>query len=159
MSKRPAKRFSVSLASPNHDWLRRTIIFLAGLGALDALYLVWLKMARMDGWCAGMGDCATVNSSVYSEIFGIPIAVFGLVVYLAVLGISVLEVRKPSEKVWLALVTFGLSLVGAVYSGWLTYVEVVILRAICPFCIASAIIISAILAVSVLRVQKNVESD
>lgn len=159
MRERPAKRFSVSLYSPNHDWLRRMIVCLAGLGTLDALYLVWQKMARTDGWCAGMGDCATVNSSAYSEIFGIPIAVFGLAVYLAVLGISVLEVRKPSERVWLALATFGLSLVGVVYSGWLTYVEVVILQAICPFCVASAIIISAIFVISVLRVQKNVDND
>lgn len=138
------------------DWPRRAIVGFSAIGVLDSLYLIWLKISDADGGCGGLGDCVTVNSSIYSELFGIPIAGFGLIFYLSVIGISALEDRHPGARGWGVLSIFGLSLVGTLYSAWLTYVEVAILRAICLFCVASALLITAILIASIVRVQRHV---
>lgn len=143
---------SASVSTSNLDWRQIAIISLASLGVLDTLYLVWAKVVDGYGWCSGIGDCATVNNSVYSELFGIPIAVLGLLVYLVVLAVSALEARRLGTQFWVALVTFGLSLVGTIYSVWLTYVAMEILDATCPFCVISAVLITAILVVSSVRV-------
>jgi uncharacterized membrane protein len=103
-----------------------------------------------------MGDCAKVNSSSYSELLGIPIAAFGFAVYIAILVLSALESRRSITPGLSILAAFGLSLFGMIYSVWLTYVEVAVLRAICPFCLASAIVIGAIFVVSTVRVKRHV---
>ena len=144
---------STSVSTSNFDWRQLAIVSFAGLGVLDTLYLVWAKLVDGYGWCSGIGDCATVNNSVYSELFGIPIAVLGLLVYLAVLAVSALEARRPETQFWGALAIFGLSLVGTIYSVWLTYVARAILDAICPFCVISAVLITAILVASSVRVR------
>ncbi len=52
------------------------------IGALDSLYLTWVKLSHNEINCApGLGDCFTVNTSRYSEIYGIPIAIFGLATF------------------------------------------------------------------------------
>ncbi|MEE9507803.1 MAG: vitamin K epoxide reductase family protein, partial [Anaerolineales bacterium] len=50
---------------------------------------------------------------------------------------------------------FGLSLTGTLYSVYLTYLEIAVLRAICPFCVVSAISIFVLLIVGVIRLKEN----
>ena len=159
MSNNPVTRFSVPGFILQLDWSQRALVGLAGLGVLDAGYLVWVKLADSDGLCAGLGDCAAVNTSVYSEMFGAPIAAFGLALYLTILALLVMETRQPGTRGWGELSIFGLSLAGMIYSTWLTYVEAAILRAICPFCVASAVLITAILVVSTVRVVRHAAAD
>lgn len=127
-------------------------VALAALGLLDSIYLTWIKLANATIACSNIGDCETVNSSRYSELAGIPIAALGAAAYLAILLMLLLD-RKPSERSeLLRLGVFGLALTGTLYSAYLTYLELVVLRAICPFCVASAIILTALLVLSVLRI-------
>ena len=53
---------------------RNVSIIAAIFGLVDAGYLVWLKYGNDDILC--VGGCDVVNSSKYSEVFGIPIAIF-----------------------------------------------------------------------------------
>ncbi|MDP7645397.1 MAG: vitamin K epoxide reductase family protein [Anaerolineales bacterium] len=129
---------------------RRAIGLLAALGSIDALYLTWIKVAGAQAACAGLGDCEAVNASVYSEIAGVPVAALGVAMYVLI-GILVwLEAHRPNLTEWAQLAVFGLALVGLVFSGWLTYVEIEILQAICPYCIVSAMLIGAIFLLSVI---------
>ena len=62
------------------------------IGALDSTYLAWIKLTHNETLCApGLGDCFTVNTSRYAELFGIPIALFGLATYVAIIAILLLE--------------------------------------------------------------------
>ncbi len=131
--------------------LRRASIALAAIGLIDSGYLTWIKLAHATAACAGIGDCEAVNSSVYSEISGVPIALLGAGAYLVMLALLLLE---PHGGFWAEngpLGVFGLSLVGVLYSAYLTYIEVAVLYAICPFCVISAIVLVALLGVSVVR--------
>ncbi len=132
--------------------LRSFMIVLAVAGLLDAAYLTYIKLAHRVAACAGIGDCETVNASVYSEIHGIPIALLGALAYLVILVLLALEERSERWAVWSAFGVFGISLTGVLYSAYLTYIEVAVLHAICPFCVFSAVVLVLILLMSTLRV-------
>lgn len=142
--------------------LRRRMYFtglgLAGLGALDSAYLTYVKFAGAHAACGGIGDCETVNNSAFSAISGVPIAILGLAAYLAIIALFLLERSHPANAEYSRLAAFGVTLIGTIYSGWLTYVEVSILHAICPFCVASAIIISLLFLISVHRMLANADT-
>jgi uncharacterized membrane protein len=126
------------------------------IGALDSVYLAWIKLSHNETLCApGLGDCFTVNTSRYAELFGIPIALFGLVTYLAIIAILLFERRIDflNENGTLAL--FGIGLVGVLYSAYLSYLEEFVLHAWCPYCILSAVMITIVFIVSIIRLKKE----
>ncbi|HIE24570.1 MAG TPA: vitamin K epoxide reductase family protein [Anaerolineales bacterium] len=126
------------------------------IGLLDAVYLTWIKLSHNETLCApGLGDCFTVNTSRYSEIFGIPIAILGMATYLAIIGILFFEKRVDFLKENGLLALFGISLVGVLYSIYLSYLEEFVLHAWCPYCILSAIVISIIFVISIVRIKKE----
>jgi uncharacterized membrane protein len=139
--------------------LQMTIVVLAIVGALDSAYLAWLKVTGSVATCSNIGDCEAVNSSRYAEVAGVPIAILGLLGYLAILGLTFLEIREPSWKSGLRLAFFGFTLAGTLYSIYLTYVEVAILRAICPFCVVSAVVMLALFIIAVYRLRAVMASD
>ena len=129
---------------------QRAIGLLAALGSIDALYLTWIRVSDAKAACGSLGDCEAVNTSIYSEIIGIPVAMLGLAMYVLIVVLVWLEARRPELTEWVQLAVFGLALVGLIFSGWLTYVEIEILQAICPYCVISAVLIGAIFALSVI---------
>jgi len=135
-----------------HAKLRLGTIFFTIIGILDSTYLTWSKLAHQAVFCGGSGQCETVNSSIYSEIAGIPIAILGLGAYLVILALLYLEGKGGFWRGAGPLVVFGLSLAGVIYSIYLTYVEIAILKAICPYCVVSAVAITAIFILTLIRV-------
>ena len=130
-------------------------IVLAALATLDALYLLIFKLTGNSHMCLGNGGCHDVNFSPYSEIYGIPVSIFGLLAYLAILGILFLEARVKIIKENGPLVNFGIGLVGVAFSIYLTYLEIYVIHAICPFCVASAILITLIFILAIIRLVKQ----
>ncbi len=139
--------------------LRSIAVILALLGLADSIYLTWIKLANATAACAGIGDCESVNNSPYAEIAGIPIALLGAGAYLAMIVLLVIEPRATFWRENSPIAVFGLSLVGVLYSAYLTYVEIAILQAICPYCVVSAILLVALLGISVVRLLREDESD
>jgi len=137
------------------NWLRWTSVVLAVLGALDSAYLTWIKVANTRAFCSGVGDCDAVNSSVYSEVMGIPIALLGLGAYLAIAALLVLEDRLPLAAEYGPLAVFGLALTGTLYSAYLTYVELFVIYAVCPYCVVSALLITGIFILSIVRLWRG----
>lgn len=131
--------------------LRITSIFLAILGLLDSIYLGWLKFSGQYALCGPIGNCESVNTSTYSEIFGIPIALLGAGAYLAVIILLFLENRGTFWAEYGPMIVFGISLIGVLYSIYLTYVEIAILREICPYCVISAVLLVGLLVLSSIR--------
>jgi uncharacterized membrane protein len=136
--------------------LRWGTLILTSLGALDALYLLIYKLSHNDRMCLGNGDCSTVNYSPYSEIYGIPVALLGLLAYLGILAVIVLEHRWKVAAQNGPLAVFGISLAGVLFSAYLTYIEFFVIHAVCPFCIISAVAITFIFILAIIRLVKNI---
>ena len=135
--------------------LRWATIVLALLGAADAIYLLVLKYTQAEAMCIGNHGCITVNNSPYSVIYGIPVSLLGLLAYLAIIGIFLLEPRwKPAAQQG-PLAVFGLSLAGVAFSAYLTYIEYYVIFAVCPFCITSAILITLIFILAIIRLVRQ----
>lgn len=137
------------------DRLRIFSTTLAGLGFLDSVYLTWVKLANRYALCGPIGDCESVNSSQYSEIYGIPIALLGAGAYLIIVLLLLLETRGGFWLDYGPGLVFGLSLAGVLYSAYLTYIEVAVLKAICPYCVVSAIILVLLMVLSLQRVLRE----
>ncbi|MCJ7585209.1 MAG: vitamin K epoxide reductase family protein [Anaerolineales bacterium] len=136
--------------------LKWASIVTAILGGLDAAYLLIYKLTSAQAMCLGSGDCSTVNSSRYSETFGgIPVSLLGLLAYLTIIGIHALETRSRFLKQNGNLLAFGLSLLGVLFSAYLTYVELYVIHAVCPFCMASAILITIIFILAIIRLIRQ----
>lgn len=131
--------------------LTRISIALAAVGLLLAAYMTIYKLTDNQTMCLGNGGCSVVNSSVYAEVYGIPVALIGVVGYATILGSLTLWGRRNSLAEYAAMITFGLCLAGFIFTIYLVYIEVALIRAYCPFCIASQIIMSVLFILAVVR--------
>ena len=139
-------------------WLYRASIALVIVGLLVSIYMTIYKVTSNDSMCLGSGDCSTVNASIYSEVNGIPVAVIGILGYVAILGVLIYEKRTPFFKENGTLMIFGMALTGFLFTVWLIYVEVALLHALCPFCLTSQVSMTLIFIMSVIRLIKNPQS-
>ncbi len=130
-------------------------VVLVVIGLLVSIYMTIYKISGNDGMCLGSGDCSTVNASVFSEVNGIPVAVFGIIGYAAILTVHLLENRNAFFKKNATLLIFGMSLTGFLFTLWLVYVELVLIKAICPFCVTSQIAMTLIFIIAVVRLIQN----
>jgi len=146
---------STSTTSPKDVKVRRILAVLGFIGLLDSAYLSYIKLANATASCAGIGDCDAVNSSKYADIFGIPIALLGAGAYIVMLLILFMEARDPLWRANGPLTLFVLTLIGVLYSAYLTYVEIAILHAICPYCVISAVVLVAMFSLSVYRYLRD----
>ena len=131
------------------------MIALVIIGLAVSVYMTIYKISGNDGMCLGSGDCSTVNASRFSEVNGIPVAVFGIVGYAAILIVLFYENKHEFFKKNGTLLTFGMSLTGFLFTLWLVYVELVLLKAICPFCVTSQVSMTIIFIIAVVRLFRN----
>jgi uncharacterized membrane protein len=130
-------------------------VILAVLGLLDAIYLSWIKLSNSYVSCGPIGDCKSVQSSPYAEIGGIPIAILGVIGFLFIIIFLFIENRASKYSDAALYLVFSLSLAGTLYSGYLTYLEIAVIHAICPYCVVSAIALMLLFALSVSRLANS----
>nr|MBN1228254.1 vitamin K epoxide reductase family protein [Anaerolineae bacterium] len=131
---------------------RHLSIALSVLGLLTAAYLSYNHLTNTTSLlCVEGGGCDTVRDSPYSEISGIPVAIVGVFGYLILIAGLLYEEMGGRLSDSIPMISFGLSLVGILYSAYLTYLEVFIIVAICPYCVASATVMLLLFALSLLR--------
>jgi uncharacterized membrane protein len=120
------------------------VLALAGIGV--ATYITVVEAGGGAPQClAGGQGCETVASSSYSHIAGVNVAVLGIIGYAVVLLCTVVagDVARIAGLAT-ALVGFG-------FSAYLTYLELFVIDAICQWCVASAVLMTLLLVVTVLR--------
>jgi uncharacterized membrane protein len=138
------------------DKMLRSIAFVtAFIGLSDSIYLSYIKLSHNEAFCAGIGECDVVNTSPYSEIAGIPMALLGASAYIALVILLIVEGRRGFWKNNSLLIFFGITLIGLLYSAYLTYIEVAVIHAICPFCVLSAVAMLVLFVVSILRLRQQ----
>ena len=124
--------------------VRIAIGTLALAGAAVAGYLTYVHYAHAQISCA-TGGCETVLSSRYAEVLGVPVAVLGLGAYLALLATAV----GRGEPAGVASASLALSAFG--FSSYLVYVQLVVIGAVCQWCVASDLVTTAITALALAR--------
>jgi uncharacterized membrane protein len=130
------------------------LLALAGIGVSG--YLTWTHLTNQAVACGQSPDCDIVQQSAYSEVAGVPVALFGLLAYVALAGLAFAYGRLSEALAeYVPLGLFGISLAGVLYSAYLTYLELFVIRAICRWCVASAAILTLILVLSALELRTS----
>ena len=134
------------------------LLVIAGLAVSG--YLLWGYTApNASIACGGSHGCESVKNSAYSSVLGVSLPVWGLAIYLALLAMIFGQQSRPAdERGWrpyIALGIFTASLVGVLFSAYLTYLELFVIFAICRWCVASAIIMTILFILSIFNLQKS----
>lgn len=80
-----------------------------------------------------------MQTSEYSDIAGVPVALLGLLYFVAMSSLAVARIaRMPGSLEWAQPVAFSLALAGTGFVAYLTYVELFVLEAICVWCMGLA---------------------
>lgn len=156
--KASAPQFSDPLAAERlRSWW---IPLLALLGLGIALYLAYVEITQMTAVCGPVGECNIVQSSPYARILNIPVAVLGALYYLGVLGIwFLLRLFRAKTLKWTPMLLLILSLVGVIFSIYLTALELFVIHAICAWCISSAVISTLLMVITVVAFTKPEGAD
>lgn len=125
--------------------MTRALAALAVAGALVSVYLSWVHYAGVEPICSAVSDCERVQNSDYAELAGIPVAVIGVVGYVAIL----VSLRLRAE------VTALLAYAGVGFSAYLTWAELFRIEAICQWCVVSAVAVTSIAVLASVRALRT----
>lgn len=140
--------------------LKITIAIVALLGLLDAIYLTIIKFSNNKALCLeGVGDCWSVNNSRYSEWNGIPISIFGILAYMIILLFLFFENKNKLLQNYGNILVIGISISGFLMSIYLTYLQFAVIKAVCPFCIFSAMTMTTVFILSLINYFKNQDDN
>jgi len=133
------------------------LIYIASIiGLVDAGYLSYSKIFETRLYCTpGLGDCATVNASQWSSIFGIPVAFLGLATYVAILLLMIFGKKIRIVAPYQEYLFFFITLVGVLFSGYLTFIEAAVLHTYCQWCVLSATMITILFITSVIKLARR----
>jgi len=136
------------------------LVALAGL--FVAIYLSLYKLGYIGTLACSVGSCETVQLSKWAALFGVPVAVWGVVFYVAVLAVSLAGLSAPladSRRVSQLLV--AMTGFGVLFSLWLTWLELFVIHAICTYCVISAIFVTILFGIALLDLRdvRAVEDD
>jgi uncharacterized membrane protein len=126
--------------------LRIVMIVLATVGLGVASYLTYVHYSGSPPVCTAGGSCLKVQTSIYSKLAGVPVALMGLIGYVAILA-SLLAPENESAR----FATLGFTLAGFGFSAYLTYRELFSIHAICEWCASSAVIMTILMLLAVWR--------
>ena len=120
---------------------------IATVGAVGTGYLTVVKLTQGTAACPTSG-CDVVLSSPYATVFGLPLTLFGFLAYasMAIFAVAPLlvnsaenkEVRSKLEN-WTGLLLFAGGIAMMVFSGYLMYLLTFVIKAVCIYCVASAL--------------------
>lgn len=128
--------------------LRQVAIVLALIGLGVAGYLTYIHYEGIKPVCGLGGDCEKVQTSEWAYLAGVPVALLGLIGYVVIL--ATLFSEREEALVAGALV----ALVGFGFSAYLTYRELFTIDAICPWCVASAVIVTLLAILTTVRLLR-----
>jgi uncharacterized membrane protein len=137
----------------SRTWL---IPLLAVLGLGVAAYLAYVEVKQVEAVCGPVGECNIVQTSAYAVMLGIPVAVWGVLHYVAT-GVLWTGQRFLSG-IWAnlsGLGLLGLTLFGTLFSIYLTCLELFFIRAICAWCLSSAVITTLLMLMVVVPVTSG----
>jgi uncharacterized membrane protein len=130
------------------DRLRTAGIVVCVLGLGIASYLTYVHYAGISPVCEISHGCEKVQSSEWSKLAGVPVAVLGLLTYAGILA----ALLVPGETA--ATAAAAGALIGVGFSAYLTYREIFTIDAICVWCVASALLLVTLAVITLVRLVR-----
>jgi uncharacterized membrane protein len=132
----------------NWAWI---IPLLCAIGLIVAGYLAYVETTQATAVCGPVGDCNTVQQSEYARLFGIlPIGVLGLLGYVAIFIAWLAGRYAKGQLARLAVISlFTMTLLGTLFSLYLTFLEPFVIGATCAWCLTSAILMTVLMLLTV----------
>ena len=138
-------------------WIVYSLLFLSLIGFLDADYITTKHYLGVPITCSIFEGCETVTNSQYATVGNIPMALFGAVYYLSILVLTILYL--DTEKVWAIRLISRFSIVGFSASLWFIYLQLFVIKAICFYCVVSAITSTSIFIVGMRLMVKEYKNN
>ena len=116
------------------------VIAALALGGLFlATYLTLYHYGYIGTLACGTGACETVQATKYAMLAGFPVALWGAGYYASVLIVALLgTLGSAADRMWPTKMMLALNGWGVIFSGYLTWLEVAKINAICRYCVVSA---------------------
>lgn len=144
----------------SRPWITRLQLIFVVVGIGIAGYLTYVKLFAIEPYCAGVGNCEAVQTSPYAELLGVPVAIWGLLTYIVLLALVLVKRADWRGLGHLAgMATFLVTMVGVIFSAYLTYLELAVIHAICPWCVASAAVMTVLFVLSVVEMFFGGDTD
>jgi uncharacterized membrane protein len=124
--------------------LRAAIAVACLVGIGIAAYLTYVHYAHIAPVCT-TGGCEKVQKSKYAELAGVPVALLGLLSYVALLASA--AVRGVTAAFGAVL----LALVGVGFSGYLLWAQLGPIGAICQWCLGNDVTIVVVAVLCTVR--------
>lgn len=135
---------------------RMTAALLSLAGLFISAYLYLYKIGKIGTLACGTGGCETVQLSQWSRFGGLEVSLIGLLGYALLLALTLVALQHPpSSRSWPMTVLLILSGLAVAFTGYLTYLELFVIHAICRWCVGSAAIILGIFIVGLLDYQRT----
>lgn len=104
-------------------------------------------------------SCTAVNRSEYSALFGVPVAGIGAAGYILFASLAGAGLMRWLTKGLIFQLLVPIALIALGVSLWLTYVEIFILKAVCPLCVVSLALVTSIFVLSGVGFWKNLAPE
>ncbi len=146
-------KYTTQPQAPAWETARTLAAVIALLGIFVAGYMSWAEVTGNETACVETEtvDCAAVQQSVYAQTWGIPVAILGLVGYVAILGVLLLEDQVALLATYGRSLVVAMALFGVMFQTYLTYIEANVLHKWCQWCVASYVLITALFVLGVYR--------
>jgi uncharacterized membrane protein len=130
------------------------------LGLFVSTYLYLYKIGRIGTLACGTGACETVQASAWSRFAGVEVALIGMIGYAALLLVSLASLQPAmAARRWPSTTLAVLAGIGVVFTGYLTYIELFVLHAICRWCVGSAAIITLLFALTLVGLRRSTDGQ
>jgi uncharacterized membrane protein len=130
---------------------------LALLGLADAAYLTITHYTGGSVSCSVLHGCEQVLTSKYATFSGIPVAAFGAAYYSAIFLLSYYYRLSGNKALW-RLLQAGVA-TGLIVTLILLYLQLAVIRAVCQYCMLSAILTTMIAVIILLMSFRNKTSN
>ena len=112
------------------------MLVISAIGFVDAAYLTDKHFKHQAPNCSVLEGCDVVTSSEFSTVFGIPVALLGVLYYAAIWFLASMALSNKQKAVD-ALKIFPVA--GLIASLYFVYLQLFVIHAICLYCMGSAI--------------------
>jgi len=135
------------------------VLTIIGLGV--AGYLAYVETQAVPAVCGPVGDCNAVQASSYARLLGVlPVGLLGVAGYAAILA-AWLRGRLRSDRLadYAPLSVLGMTVFGVLFSLYLTYLEPFVIKAVCAWCLTSAVIMTLLMLLSIGPAVQSIERE
>jgi uncharacterized membrane protein len=136
------------------------IAVLSLIGLFIAVYLYLYKVGIVGSMSCKIGGCEKVNNSPWAMFLGLPVALWGIVYYVGLFGVSLASTFEQfADDARFAKLLLLFTSAGMLFSAYLTALELLVIHAVCQYCVVSAILVCIMFGLSIVEMRAPRTAD